>query len=131
MNDNEKDVSSIPTDNTKLYLARSKQQVRNLKLDNQKNQKKMKKLTEQINVVNRDLRKEKKVANALLETRRKEYAEVLTTNKALICDTQTMKKTIEDIKAKEKVDILIVEREVRILYSKKLKHANEKLARRK
>ena len=88
-------------------------------------------MTEQINVVNRDLRKEKKVANALLETRRKEYAEVLTTNKALICDTQTTKKTIDDIKAKEKVDRLTVEREVRIFYSKKLKHANEKVAREK
>ena len=31
----------------------------------------MKELTEQINVVNRDLRKDKKVSNALLETRRK------------------------------------------------------------
>ena len=40
VNDNKKDVSLISTDNTKLYLARSKQQVQNLKLDNLKNQKK-------------------------------------------------------------------------------------------
>ena len=81
----------------------------------------MKKLTEQIIVLNRDLRKEKKVANELLGTRRKEYAEVLTVNKALICDTQTMKKTIEKIKAKEKVDRLTVEREVRIFLFKEAK----------
>ena len=51
--------------------------------------------------VRTSLRKEKKAANALLERRRKESAEVVAANKALICDTQIMKKTIEDIKAKK------------------------------
>ena len=79
----------------------------------------MNKLTEHLKVVNRYLRKDKTVADNLLETGSAEYAEVLKTNEALICDTQSTKKTIEAIKAKETVDILIVEREVQILYSKK------------
>ena len=52
-------------------------------------------------------------------------------NKALIFYTKIIKKTIEDFKAKEKVDGLIVEREVRIFYSEKLKHANENMVHEK
>lgn len=137
MDENDKDtLSSISTDmdrktNIQRSLARSKKQVQAMKLENKKNQTKINKLTEKLNQMNQEFVKEKKATNKILESSRKESTEVLATAKSLIQESRQLKRAAEEIKTKEKIDMLKIARKERMIPSKRLKIAKEATVREK
>ena len=117
--------------NMQRSLARNKKQVQAMNLENKKNQTKINQLTEKLNEMNKEFIKEKKATNTILESSRIESAEVLATAKSLIHESRLLKRAAEEIKTKEKVDMLKIARKERIIYSKKLKLAKEAMVREK
>ena len=89
-------ISSLSTEsdrlpNLKRNLSASKRQVKDLKDDNKKCKTRIDLLTNKINQMNNELRKEKNAANTLLAQSRRETQDVLT-------DAQTTIKLSETVK---------------------------------
>ena len=116
--------------NMQRSIARRNKQVQALKLDNKKNQIEITKLKGKVNELNKEFIKEKKASNVILESGRKECAEVIATAKSLIDESRHLKRAAEEIKTKEKGDRLKIARQERTIYAKKLKTVKESMVRK-